>query len=79
MTAVNTMYLEQISQGDGWVVWYRESWLDAGTYLHRDRLNAWLDQRGIDYRHRQGSLDAKLFEWHFTSHEDAVMFYVAWC
>lgn len=79
MTAVNTLYLERLVPGDGWMVWYRESWLGAGTYLYRDRLNAWLDQRGIRYSHRQSTRDAKLFEWRFTSHEDAVMFHLAWC
>lgn len=69
-----------IEQDDGgeWVVWFRETWLGAGTYHHRDQLNAWLDQRGIAYRHRQGT-DAKLFEWFFASQEDAMMFHLAWC
>lgn len=58
-----------------WVAWYKDVGLDANSYGHKDRLSHWLAERSIPGEHRQ---DGKLFEWYFTTQEDAVAFQLTW-
>ena len=50
-------------------------WLDAGAYVLRDKINAWLDESGISYKHQQ---NVKWFVWHFEGEEDTLLFMIKW-
>lgn len=51
------------------------TWLDAGAYILRDEINAWLDESGIAYQHQQ---NVKWFVWHFDSDKFTSLFLLKW-
>ena len=50
-------------------------WLDANAYWHKEQIEQWLEDNGIEYDAKQ---DAKVFIWYLRNTEAATMFMLRW-